>query len=344
MAATLTCFQQALLSPAFGFRTLRNFEVMITSEGLPALHRTSRFVEAELRIDGAHYLLSMPLTWAIEQQSEPMLRRIQTLRYDFVAPVTLLPGELCAQECGNTQPITLVLQALPGVPLLEGAARLTLDERLEALNTLEQEMRRHHFAHNNLKEENLRMVGRQLVLIRCFDATTNGSTEADARAFEQLRTWLGATPTPTPSPFEPATKLQATAKVPSHPYCWRGYASEGLICFEQESKFGYMDTAGRVVIEPYFRRADDFHENRAVVEGEKGTGVIDREGHYILPACYEAIDYDIAQSRFHVTRNDRQAWFDYLGEQLTDWEPIHNTTPYFSNDNKQNKKIALWNM
>lgn len=342
MAATLTCFQQALLSPAFGFRTLRNFEVMITTEGLPALHRTSRFVEAELRIDGAHYLLAMPLTWAIEQQSEPILRRIQTLRYDFVAPVTLLPGELCAQECGNAQPITLVLQALPGVPLLEGAARLTLNERLEALNTLEQEMRRHHFAHNNLKEENLRMVGRRLVLIRCFDATTNGSTEADARAFEQLRTWLGATPTP--SPCEPTTRAQATDQPSSHPDRRRGYASEGLICFEQASKFGYMDTAGRVVIEPCFRRADDFHENRAVVEGEKGTGVIDREGHYILPACYKAIDYDIARSRFHVTRNDRQAWFDYLGEQLTDWEPIHNTTPCFSNDNKQNKTIALWNM
>jgi hypothetical protein len=54
----------------------------------------------------------------------------------------------------------------------------------------------------------------------------------------------------------------------------------------QGAKVGYIDTAGRVVIEPKFERAGAFSQRRAAVRLDRKWGYIDTAGKLVIPARY----------------------------------------------------------
>jgi len=57
-------------------------------------------------------------------------------------------------------------------------------------------------------------------------------------------------------------------------------------------RYGFIDRKGRMVIEPIFDDAGDFHEGLAAVETEKGWGYIDRTGRMVIePQFLEASDF-----------------------------------------------------
>ncbi|MBN2897738.1 MAG: WG repeat-containing protein [Clostridia bacterium] len=61
------------------------------------------------------------------------------------------------------------------------------------------------------------------------------------------------------------------------------YASEGLISFYNDSwKYGYMNTSGKVVIDPIYDSADDFHSGVARVSKEDETLFIDMTGKVLF--------------------------------------------------------------
>lgn len=317
MVPTLHAFLRALSAPEYAFATLRNIEPLITIEGLPALRRTSRFAEAEVRLDGVTYLLSMPITASAVKQIETVLRPLQHLQHPALAPIRILPGELRWQDaCGTEQRCDLVLQPLSGVELVEGFALLTPQERLQLIDRFETDLRTLGVAHNNLQAKNLRLHAGRLVAIRCFDLTFDPSAERDRTSLEALRVWAGCREENFASAQDET--LHDTPFAAEWGICI-GYLSEGLRRIEQEGLFGYVDRDGRCVIPPRYLSASDFHENRAVVQTPTGWGVIDREARYIIIPQYERIEYIAARSLFHLQQGGLWAWYDYLGRPLTDF-------------------------
>jgi hypothetical protein len=72
-----------------------------------------------------------------------------------------------------------------------------------------------------------------------------------------------------------------------------GNSSEGLISFERDGRFGYLDFKGNIVIQPQFPWAEDFHEGLAHVQvsgsqlGLDGKwGYIDRTGKIVIAPDY----------------------------------------------------------
>ena len=75
-----------------------------------------------------------------------------------------------------------------------------------------------------------------------------------------------------------------------------GSFGEGLLAFQEklDSKLGYIDEAGNVVIKPSFTQAMSFNEGRAVVNISEDYGnefgLIDRNGKYVIEPKYNNID------------------------------------------------------
>ncbi|MBO5685095.1 MAG: WG repeat-containing protein [Alistipes sp.] len=317
MVPTLNCFLRALMTPSTSLRTLHDIEPMITIEGLPALQRTSRFAEVEIRRGGKHYLLSLPLTDEAIRYTEQVLQPLQRIRHTAWATIEVLSGELrWIDACGKEHRCDLVLQELPGSPFLEGIAPYTPAERAVLFDRLEATLNELGIAHNNLKAENLRVHQGMLIPIRCFDLTTDGNRERDCRALAHLRKEVGCEVRSASMCCDYAGSYTTTPSA-----CDSMRFSEGLYRFEQNGRFGYADHEGRVCIAAQFLQAGDLIENRAVVCTEAGWGVIDRTGRWVIAPCYERIDYEQARSLFLLHRGNQIAVCNYLGELTTEFAP-----------------------
>ncbi len=77
---------------------------------------------------------------------------------------------------------------------------------------------------------------------------------------------------------------------------------DGLLVFQNQEngKFGYMDEAGNVVIQPQFAGAEAFRNGRAIVQlangGKNSYGLIDRHGRYIFKPQYSDLQ-DLGEGR-----------------------------------------------
>jgi len=64
--------------------------------------------------------------------------------------------------------------------------------------------------------------------------------------------------------------------------------TEGLVLITSRNKFGYMDSAGRVIVEPMFDQADDFSEGLAAVQTNGKWGFIDRAGNIVIEPKFDS--------------------------------------------------------
>jgi len=65
--------------------------------------------------------------------------------------------------------------------------------------------------------------------------------------------------------------------------------SEGLRAFEKLEKFGYIDTTGKIVIEPLFDCAFRFSEGVAAVKIDNKWGFIEKTGKYVIEPKFTAV-------------------------------------------------------
>ena len=296
------------MMPEISLRTLADCEVMLTVDGMPALRRTSQTVEAEIRHHGRRYLLAMPLSEAIAQRLERSIAQLERLNSPALAPIRLLPDELQGQHpSGERLQESLILQELPGESLWNLFGTIAPTDLHRALEQLDEELARIDLAHNNLKSENICWTGERLVAIRPWHAVVGGSRELDRTALKALQ----------PECDTELTLSDYEEPYQTTPYRWQGNNFEGLICFESDRGFGYMDAEHRIVIEPQYLWADDFHEGRAVVECASGMGVIDREGRFVIPPHYEMIEYRYVESVFRIRKQGLWATFDITGQQTS---------------------------
>lgn len=322
MIPTLPTFSRALLTPDLALATLLGARIATGPNGLPLLMRTTRFVEAQIEWQGRQWLLSMPLTPTALLRCERFVPALRRLNSEWLADYRILPCELCwCDEAGEAHRCDLILQHLPAGRTFADA--LLTEEKatlLSALDALEAELHRIGFTHNNLKAENLRWCGGKLVPLRYHDAQIGEPDATDATAFGTLRHTVTEATTPstlsdTNTPYDPLRPLTG--------HVWVSHIHEGLICVQDESGYGYVDTANRQVIAPTLLWADDFHEGRAEVETPTGMGLIDCTGRFVIEPEYEIVDYKPAQSVAHVRKDGRWALFDYLGHRLTEFGTNH---------------------
>lgn len=316
MYPSIRHFTQALLTPDLSFRTLCEARAVTDGNGMPRLCRTTRFAEAEIRWNGRRWLLSMPLHPSAMHRIERLAAALRRIHSPALSGYRILPQEL---QCGGVAS-DLVLQEIPeGRPFAEMPQREYGAVLLAAIDALEAELQRVGFVHGNLKPSNLIWSGGRFYPVRYHDAAIGVPGESDARAFEALREQI-RTATGCDALHDAAADYAAGPRLAGH--LWAGSPFEGLVCVEDETGYGYVDTDNRPVIAAQYLWAGDFHEGRAEVETATGMGLIDRTGRYILPPCYEIVEYDPATSRIRARRGGQWAAFDYTGRQLTEFETI----------------------
>ena len=315
MTPTIQTFMRALLTPDLAFTRLTDARAISGAGGLPQLMRTTRFAEAEIEWQGHRWLLSLPLSAAAVDSVGRTASQIGRLNTDWLTPYRILPDELrWTDPAGVERRCDLVLEYLPaGIPFEEALRREPAGRLLEALDRLQEELRRLEFTHNNLRPQNLRWTGERFIALRYHDARF-GLPGNDNDAFDRLREEVMHRADPmqvsdVETEYEPLRQLTG--------HRWTSQLYEGLVCVEDESGYGYVDAENRVVIPATFRWAGDFHEGRAEVETETGMGLIDRKGGWIIPPHYEIVDYDPVESTVHVRKKGLWAEFDYLGRQQT---------------------------
>jgi len=324
MAATLSDFRQALLAPDLHFATLAAVEPVKDAAGIPMLHRTTRFAEAQILRQGGRWLLFMPLSASAMLDVERTAVRLKRMRTDLLTEYRLLPGEMAyADATGATRRTDLILQRLPEgmIAFEEALASYPRRMLLQALDTLQQGLRELHFTHRNLKDENLVWSRGRFVPLR-YHYARFGSGDGDAEAFETLRRRIGNLPdapvlSDVAAPYEPSRRPAG--------HRWASHLFEGLICVEDDTGFGFVDAENRPVIASQFRWAGDFREGRAEVETPTGMGLIDKQGGYVIPPEYEIVAYDAEKSVVRVRRDGQWALFDYLGRRLTEFGTINET-------------------
>lgn len=100
-------------------------------------------------------------------------------------------------------------------------------------------------------------------------------------------------------------------------YTYLGELSCNLMRAFDGRKWCYVDTTGKAVICGGFLDASDFEEGRAVVETDKGFGIIDTDGKFIVDAVYDDLDWDSYNNIAIATRDGKSGLFSRMGERLT---------------------------
>lgn len=308
---TLQTFIRGLLMPDLAFKTLAYARAVTDHRGLPQLMRTTHFAEAEIVWQGAHWLLSMPLSPAALFRVERTATALQRLNTPWLTEYRILTAELSGKY-------DLVLQRLPeGITFEEALLREPHERLLSGVDALEKGLDALNFTHNNLKPANLRWTGERFIPLRYHDARFNGGS--DREAFVSLRQRIEQS-ADTACASDVACFYSAQRRLTGHN--WISHVFEGLVCVEDESGYGYVDTDNNPVIASQYLWADDFHEGRAEVETATGMGLIDRQGNYVIEPVQEIVDYDPVESVVHVRQEGSWSLYDYLGRKIEEKQQI----------------------
>ena len=93
-----------------------------------------------------------------------------------------------------------------------------------------------------------------------------------------------------------------------------GVFREGRAPVSIGGRFGYIDTAGKVVIEPQFAAAGPFHEGCAIVRDDAGrTGYVRLDGTWAIEPLWLQEAYPVSAGRARVRLNGQYGFLDTTG-------------------------------
>lgn len=92
--------------------------------------------------------------------------------------------------------------------------------------------------------------------------------------------------------------------------------SEGKARVRIGNTYGYIDTSGKVVIQPVYTRGWNYSKGTAVVEYQDHLGVIDHEGNYLLPPEFKKLKKVANNSIIIGQKNDSSFVYDLNGKLL----------------------------
>ena len=81
-----------------------------------------------------------------------------------------------------------------------------------------------------------------------------------------------------------------------------------------DGKWGYIDKEGKIVISYQFENANGFNNGKAVVVSGEKCGLIDNTGKYIINPQFQSIFYD--GDLYYIRQNDKFGWCDKDGKMV----------------------------
>ena len=91
---------------------------------------------------------------------------------------------------------------------------------------------------------------------------------------------------------------------------------DGLIKFRKNRKWGFLDTNGRIAIEPRFNDARNFNNGYGIINNDGKWGIINTNGEYILdPQKYDIRKID-AYGFIHITDDRQVGLLDLKGNEI----------------------------
>ncbi len=82
------------------------------------------------------------------------------------------------------------------------------------------------------------------------------------------------------------------------------------------NSFGYVDSSGKLMIQPLFTRGWNFSNDLSVIEYQDKLGIIDRKGNHILQPVYDQIKKAANENIFLCSRENNAIAFDKSGKEL----------------------------
>lgn len=318
---TIVDFEKALSQSPERLRHSCGYTVELTSGGEPSITVTSLFAEARVLVEGRGYLLCAPLRPDSFAAVEPALEIHRRLRSRRLLPeCRVLCDELSYIDSQGAEcSCDLLLQRMPEGETLDCAVtHVDTGTLLAALGELTSLYVGLGIRHRNLKPSNL-IFGDdgRLHAVRCIYLVNEPDPTAIAGEFAAVESCIRSHPEISGSclPPVPEPLLRKFDEVqPLHDMM-------RLVC--RDGLFGYVDAAGETVIEPRFTYAENFFENRAVVEVERGRmGVIDRSGRFVVEPVFDMVSMT-GEGDFRVRQGSRTGCFDYCGRETA---PLHEET------------------
>ena len=89
--------------------------------------------------------------------------------------------------------------------------------------------------------------------------------------------------------------------------------SEGLMIVGKDKKYGYIDEAGKEIVEPKYDDAWNFREGLAKVEKDGKLGFIDKAGNEIIEPKYDDVD-EFKEGIARVKKDGKYSIIDKKGE------------------------------
>ena len=317
MIPSLQTFALALTTPELSLTELAAARPAGLPGTCPALLRTTRFAETEIIWKNERWRLAMPLSAEAAAHARRISAAVRRLNSDCLVSCRLLSGELRWQDVrGELRRCDLLLEHIPAGYDFEEALRFVRrDTLLTGLDALQAELRRIGFAHRNLRPGNRRWSAGRFIPLRYYDARIGEGSDDEAFAALRRRIEEATGGEQVSAPLDETPRLRFEGHRQVGPLC------EELVCVEDESGYGYVDAENRPVIAARYLWAADFREGRAEVQTARGMGLIDRPGAEVIPARYDIVEYDAAQSLVYVREGERWARFDRQGRQLTEFGP-----------------------
>lgn len=109
-------------------------------------------------------------------------------------------------------------------------------------------------------------------------------------------------------------------------YEWVTFSDGLIIYLDYNDKYGYMNSSGKVIINPEYDLTYGFHEGIAAVESGNNWGFIDKSGKLIVPPSFEAVSREgFSEGLCAALSNGKWGFIDKSGTWVID--PIYEC-PY----------------
>ena len=306
---TIADFRNALYNASQLLRTLRDIEYETET-----ITCTKYFAECSATHNDRRVTIYAPTTlhsMALAKEASALLGRC----HGELGSLDILAEEL---HCMSAEPhlCSLIVEPQPeGAPLSEPLHTHTVGHLMEGLNALINKLKHYDISHNRLKVDNI-FVGNDHTWRtdhNYYVTKGYGHDEASIAHFRALIEEYAL----------PDLELNETLS----PYTTADYGSLPRPIVSRRRRvttprgIGFEDECGNLVIEDIYLSATDFFEDRAiVVTHDHRHGLIDKRGRYIIDAEYDDIEFDTDDGTSRVRLGDKYAIFDYLGEQISDWQ------------------------
>ena len=311
MAPSIVSFSQYLQSGKATVKTLKGVKP-ISIEGFPKVVRTTYFAEFGITIGQQEYMLCLPLEGTISASVARTAAALKRIKSPALTEYSVLPGEVTLpNSAGEVSTCDLVLHAIPAGENLDKAVSHTPTARLvAAIDLLEGEMLKAGFLHGNLKPSNL-IYGEdgRLYPVRYHYAQVGASNEDISAEIGKIREFIAAHP----SIPEIGEEVTPSAYESLLPYDEVFPMQDRMRRVRKGSLYGYLDSNDAEVIALQFTDAENFFEDRAVVQNPDGKmGVIDHNQHWIIEPIYDMVGFE--DGIFEARLGEEWVSIDYLGK------------------------------